>query len=298
MLRHVWILLAALAMLTVGCEGWDGFGLGQGQGDPDDDDVADDDDDDDTEEPLPDWANYELEIWFEAVGGTEGGDSNVYVTQTFYSEDGEFVCGKNFTFRADYTYGTNQSDEFFEYADEVLTFTEGEVTSDDCDEDDPVTGDEQMEEWEWVIHPLIFVSCDQVMADEDLGSIGITTGDFIWQGEWGDGTFSFFCDKIGPAATYFFHTGDHEAVWLLPGHPGDLDAYEKKSKKGEVEVEFNYFEPLNPENVEVWYFYGFSVAEDTNKNEPTDGLEGTYEIIPLWPWIYDVDGALGGGCGD
>ncbi len=285
MARWFAVALAALLLAAFGCLNHDNFGLGQNQGNTDDDDFGDDDtsvlDDDDSSDPHPpgDWESYKLEITFDAIGGTGGGDANTYIELTYFDETEDYICGRQLAFRSTYTYGTNQDDQIYEWADEVITFDSAEETGGDCPSDYDVTPTELMEMWEWQVHPLTFVSCDSVEASATLGAVPVTLEEFIWQGEWGDGTFDFFCEKIGPAAVYFYHTGPHEGVWLRPGQPGALDEY----------AEFNYFEPADSSNVDVWMFYGFSVAEEYNKAEPTAGLEGPYRVVPLWPWIYTRD---------
>ena len=283
MTRYLAIGWVGLALLLNGCVDRDGFGLGQNTDDDDNDATGDDDSaDDDTEEPPGPWDYYELEAWFDATGGPDGGDANVYLTQFYYEDSGEGLCGRTFTFRADYTYGRDQGDDLFGYADEVITFTSGDDTGTDCPDDYDVGANALMDIWEWQIHPMLFVSCDSVVDDPELGETPITLEPFIWQEEITDGTFYDFCELIGPAASYFFHTGPHEAIWLVPGAPGDLEQYE--------DVAFDYFAPPDTTNVASWMFYGFSVATDDNKNEPTEGLEGTYEIVPLWFWIIEKEG--------
>lgn len=280
MARWIAVALAALLVALYGCLDHDNFGLGQNQGNTDDDDFGDDDTalgDDDL--PPGDWETYQLEIRFDAIGGTDGGDANAYIDLTYFDDDKDRICGRQLSFRATYTYGTDQNDQIYEWADEVVSFDSAEETGGDCPSDYDVSPEDLMEMWEWQVHPLTFVSCDSVTASDTLSAVPVTLEEFIWQGEWGDGTFEFFCDKIGPAAVYFYHTGPHEGVWLRPGKPGDLDEY----------AEFNYFEPSNNSNVDVWMFYGFSVAEEFNKAEPIDGLEGEYRVVPLWPWIFTRD---------
>jgi len=284
MARWIAIALAALLAALWGCLDHDNFGLGRNQGNTDDDDFGGDDDTwvgDDDFTPLPpgDWETIKVEVNFDTTGATDGGDGNTYVALDYMDEDQDYICGRQLKYRSTYTYGQNQGDQIFQYADEVLTFNSGEETGGNCPADYDVSADELMTMLEWKLHPLIFVSCDSVDADPTLAAMPVTLEEFIWEGEWGDGTFEFFCAKIGPAAVYFFHTGPHEGVWLRPGHPGDLDEY----------AEFNYFEPVDSTNVDVWMFYGFSVAEEYNESEPIEGLAGEYRIVPLWEWILTRD---------
>lgn len=269
----------ALTVVIYGCVNHDQFGLGENEGNTDDDDMADDDmgDDDSSEVPPGDWYFYQLEISLEAIGATEGGDANTMINVTYFGEDEDYICGRQLRFRSTYAWGPDQGDDLYNYADEVITFDEAEETGGDCPADYDIDPDDLMALWEWQIHPLIFVSCDTVLSDEKLAAQPVTLEEFIWEGELGDGTFGFFCEAIGPAFEYFHHTGPAEGVWLRPGSPGDLLEYEK--------AEFNYFEPADTSNVEVWMFFGFSVASDKNKAEPLQGLEGNYEILPLWDWV-------------
>jgi len=288
MARFAAIGWMGVAVLLVGCPDRDDFGLGQNTDDDDDDIMGDDDSADDDTENIPGpWTYYGLDIAFEATGGTGGGDANVYITQTYYDGEeigmGDYLCSRDLEFRTVYTYGRDQDPEIFGYADEILTWTSGEETRTDCYEGYDTTVEDLMDEWQWKVNPLVFVSCDSVLADPELLDMEITLDPFIWQEEVTDGTFHDFCELIGPAASYFFHTGLHEAIWLMPGSWGDLAEFE--------DVEFNYFAPADTSNVEVWMFYGFSVAAADNKDEPIEGLEGTYEIVPLWLWYYPKEEA-------
>jgi len=284
MVRTLVLGWMALALLLTGCPQRDQFGLGQNT-DDDDDDVTGDDDsaDDDTNLPGP-WDYYGLEISIEAVGGPDGGDAYVYILQTYFegvAGEGDYLCSRDLEFRSVYTYGQEQGDQIYNYADEVLTFTEGDEPRTDCYEGYDTPAEELVTEWEWTLNPLIFVSCESVLADPELTETQITLEPFIWQEEITDGTFHDFCELLGPAATYFFHTGPHEAIWLLPGRDGDLDLFE--------EVPFDYWAPVDTSNVEVWMFYGFLMADETNKNEPIDGLEGGYQVVPFWPWYFEKE---------
>ncbi len=289
MVRHITFIVAgllAVALIVGGCRDEESFVLGTDSDDDDDDDTfADDDDDtmdDDTtgDDDFPgDWSYYTIEVTsFEATGGTSGGDANVYVYQTYFDESGDMLCGINYKMISDYTYGTNQGEDLFEWADEVITWTEGVVEYMSCPEEWAVDPNAVTAAWLWIVHPMIFVSCDQVRGGADVSGMYLGE-DIIWE-NLGDGTFSFFCDVVCPAAEYFNDTGLCEGIWLIPGGEGDLEEHGV----------FEYFSPGRTDNVDVWMFNGFAAAETWNEDEdpgaagPTVGLEGQYRLIPLWPW--------------
>ena len=281
--------LLVVGLVVVGCLDPEDFNLGGNLGDDDDDDTnADDDDmmDDDSagdDDFVGDWEYYTIEVTsFEATGGTSGGDASVWVYQTYFDDGGDMLCGINYKMISDYTYGTNQGDDLFEWADEVITWTEGVVENMTCPEQWAVDPNAVATAWEWVIHPMIFVSCDQVRGGN--GVSGLYLGeDIIWE-TLGDGTFSFFCDVVCPAAEYFNDTGLCEGIWLIPGEDGDLEDY----------GDFSYFSPDRTDNVQAWMFNGFAAAETWNEDEdpavdgPTEGLEGQYRLVPLWPWTVEL----------
>ena len=282
-MRVIW--LGLLALIFCGCPDRAQFGLGQNQGNTDDDDdnddngSGDDDDDDDSADAPPgDWAYYTVNLTFMTTGGVDGGDALVFVGITYYDEGLEWICGSTFTMEADYSYGQDQGAELFEFSDEILTWTGGEKTSSDCPADYDMTATELMDFWEWKLHPMIFVSCDSVLGDAELAELRVTESEFIWQGELGDGDFEFFCETIGPAATYFYQTGEHEGLWMVPSVAGALDSA--------AEAALTYFEPEDSSNVPTWVFTGFAVAGLENKFEPLEGLEGGYEMVSLWPTLY------------
>ncbi len=291
MVRYItFVAVGTLTVLLVviGCLDPDDFGLGGEWDDDDDDDASADDDmmDDDSagDDDFPgDWDYYTIEVQsFEATGGTSGGDANVYVYQTYFDEWGDMLCGINYKMRSTYTYGTNQSDDIFEYADEVVTWNEGVVEYMTCPEEWAVDPNAVSEAWEWVVHPMVFVSCDQIIDGSGASEMYVGE-DIIWE-TLGDGTFQFFCEIVCPAAEYFHETGQCEGVWLIPGTEGDLEDY----------GEFNYFTPDQSDNVEAWMFNGFAAAETWNEDEdpemngPTVGLEGQYRLVPLWPWTIEI----------
>ncbi len=279
--------LLAAALIVVGCLDDDRFGLGGEWDDDDDNDTGADDDmfDDDSagDDDFPgDWEYYTIEVSsFEATGGTSGGDANVYVYQTYFDEWGDMLCGINYKMRSEYTYGTNQGDDLYPWADEVLTWTEGVVEYMTCPEQWAVDPNAVSEAWEWVVHPMLFVSCDQIRDGSDASDTYLGE-DIIWE-TLGDGTFSFFCDIVCPAAEYFNDTGPCEGVWLIPGETDDLEEY----------GDFSYFAPDQTDNVEAWMFNGFAAAESWNEDEdpmlngPTAGLEGQYRLVSLWPWTIE-----------
>ncbi len=280
--------LLGAAVAVFGCLDDDRFGLGGEWDDDDDDDTgADDDmwdDDDSADDDFPgDWDFYTIEVdSFEATGGTSGGDANVYVYQTYFDEWGDMLCGINYKMRSTYTYGTNQGDDLFEWADEVIRWDEGVVEYMSCPEEWAVDPNAVATSWEWVVHPMLFVSCDQVNGGSDVSEVYLGE-DIIWE-TLGDGTFNFFCEIVCPAAEYFHDTGPCEGVWLIPGAAEDLVDY----------GEFSYFAPEDESNVDVWMFNGFAAAEAWNEDEdpeangPTDGLEGQYRLVPLWPWTIEL----------
>jgi hypothetical protein len=268
-------VLVALAGLA-GCPDEGGFALS-----PVDDDSTDSADDDDSAKEPPamtgDWDRYRLFISLTTEGATEGGPANASV-QVWYFMGSDEICLRVLTFEASYHYGPGQSDQYFGWVDESLEFESAAISSDDCPEDWTIDLDALIEQWRWVVHPLIFVSCDQVYATPELAEIYIGP-DEVWAGEWdGEWTFETYCSHVGPAAAYFHSTGATEGVWLVPARPQDVLLMGK---------DFETFAPADTSNVEAWLVFGFLAAHNSNKAEPgVPGLEGVYTITPAAPWDF------------
>ena len=270
--------MALCGVLSAACVGdLEDFGTGSGGGGDDDGtQVGDDDDSDDgLSDPFNgDWFAYGLEIGIVTEGGEEGGDAIVHLSQSFHDESLEFICGNQYSFYADYTYGTSQGSDFYSHIDEVLTFTDVLLDASDCPEDWDVGLEHLVDWWRWRIHPLAFISCDQVAGDDSMAQSHLGE-DLIWDVE-GDGTFRYYCESIGPVVEYYGHLGRTEGIWLIPGGEGDMILW----------GDFAYLYPPLSGNVEVWMLTGLALADLGNENEPTIGLDGSYALVPLFEWWY------------
>ncbi len=272
-----WRVVSGVAVLIclLGCPDAERFGLSPND---DDDDVSTDDDDSAADDPMVgDWDAYRVLIDFEAEGAADGGTATAAV-QVWYTMGDQEVCLRTLVFESTYTYGGDQSDHYYGWVDESIEFESGSTLSHDCPVEWEVDYDALIEQWRWVIHPVTFVSCDQVIATPELADIYIGP-DQVWAGEWdGDWTFETYCSHVGPAASYFHNAGETEGVWLVPARPQDVALMGK---------DFETFAPADPSYVDEWLVFGFVAATEENTGEPeVEGLEGTYTVIPAAPWVF------------
>jgi len=218
---------------------------------------------------------FMLEVSLTATGGDQGGAAVVDYQHVMIDDEYTEVCRINFEFEADYTYGPAQSDDVWESVDELVTWTGGGETFNSCPETWAIYETDPVDEWLWASHPMAFVSCDQVAADEDLAAT------FLGEDNQGylptlDGTFADYCDNVAPQYASSVGAGPAEGIWLMTGEDGALD----------VLGSWGYFAPTDTTNVEVWLLLGLLFADSANGNEPVLGLDGDYLALPLWLWIY------------
>ena len=244
-----------------------------------DDDVMGDDDSGNGQQQF-EWAYQEIDIRFEATGGVGGGPSTIRVMATFFGEQDELICEQEIMLQGDYTYGIEQSDELFRYTDELIVPVAAEETADDCPGDLDVSVERLQDLWEWSLFPLAFVSCEAVGADPELAAMQLYPPDPF--DELLDGTFGAVCDHLGPAVSYLYETGVHEAVWLRPCNHGEFDEL--------AGLSLHYLEPADTTNTKAWALAGLSAVEAGDTVEPVEGLDGAYQVIPFWPVILASDG--------
>jgi len=239
----------------------------------DDDDVTDDDDDDDTWPDSP--TGFPTAADITATGGAAGGAATVSYTHTMIDSNYNPLCDITFDIEADYTYGPGQGDDYYQFIDEVITWTAGTETANNCPAEWAIYEGDMVEWFQWYMHPQAFVSC------ELIDSIGNLAEEFLGMDDSGyipttDGTYGDFCATVGPSYQGAAGTGPMEAVQLMPGTDGSLESL----------GEFGYFPGADTTNVEVWLLLGLLMADAANTDEPVEGLEGDYTIIPFWLWTY------------
>ncbi len=218
---------------------------------------------------------FMIEVGFTAYGGDQGGAAVVDYQHVMIDENQNEVCRFTFEFDAEFTYGTEQSDDLWSSVDELVTFTGGGEVFDSCPESWEIYETDPVSEWLWDVHPLAFVSCDGIDADEALAAelLGVDNQGYI---PTDDGTFGDYCASVGPLYQDALGSGPMEGVWLMPGESGTLDGLGS----------FGYFAPPDTTNVEVWMLLGLLFADAANEDEPTPGLKGGYTGVPLWLWVY------------
>lgn len=263
-----------LTWLAVGCIDRGFFGGGDPSPPSDDDDTAsgDDDsaaDDDDMFPAPPDWEHSGITFW--AQGGAAGGPAEVYLHLAFSDDSGDLMCEMTYTYEATYTYGTGQGDDYYDSADERLVWGSGSLGEHTCSPEYEVDPDVLRDSLEWEVHPLTFVSCSRVGDDPDLAAT-VVGEDYLWHTSVAS-DFEHFCAMIGPAASWYFASGLVEGVWLKPSSVDALDAIGP----------YTYFVPGSTAHAPSWVFFGFAAAAEFNHQEPIEGLEGRYSIVPAFP---------------
>ena len=208
-----------------------------------------------------------------AMGGEQGGLATVEYYQTYLDIHLDPLCSVTHGFEADYGYGTSQGVDFYGYADEILTWTSGQLVMNTCEEAWVEVPAVPVEAWRWDAHPMAFVSCERVgmvpslagtfVGFDDAGVLGVT-----------DGTFADYCGGVAAQYQAALGTGAAEGVWLTPGVEAELDFLGS----------WGYFAPPNTANVEVWAVEGLLMNEGGN-DELTIGLDGHYRAVSFWQRI-------------
>lgn len=246
-----------------------------------DDDVSDDDvSDDDTEENDPLWLYYTTEIRFDAAGSEEGGLAEVDLRAAFHDAEDQVLCHQSFDIIGEYTHGVGHSDELFEYTDQLIVPEQMAPSHGDCPDSLGSTAEDIAAMLEWSLFPLAFVSCDSVADHSELGSM------FLAEPQHSpyplrDLTFESVCEYFGPAASYYYGLGEAEAVWLRPCSDGEFDE--------EAPIDLVYFVPHDTTHTEAWALSGISLVGAGNTDEPVEGLMGGYDVVTLWPQVFEVD---------
>ena len=218
---------------------------------------------------------FMLEVELTAYGGDAGGAAVVDYQHVMIDDEYNEVCRITFEFDGEYTYGTEQADPLWGNIDELVTFTAGAETFNSCPESWALYETDPVDEWLWSSHPLAFVSCDQIEADETLAGelIGMDNQGYI---PTYDGTFGDYCENVGPTYQSALGSGPMEGVWLMPGESGSLNALGS----------FGYFVPPDTTDVEAWMLLGVLLATADNVDEPVAGMKGGYVGVPFWLWVY------------
>jgi len=271
------LLAALLTSLLWGCSKEEGGG--------DDDDMVDDDDmldDDDSADTTPTWSYYTVDSRFEAAGGVEGGTAMIRVQVAFHGEDTQVICRQSLVLTGEYTHGTNQSDELFEYTDQLVVPERVESSTGDCPVSLGTSAADLMDLSQWSLFPLAFVSCDSVEANPDLGAMYLVEQSGLIIPEEIPWTFENVCKYLGGAASYFYGLGEVEAIWLRPCSLGEFDE--------QANAALVYHVPRDTTHTEAWALSGFSHVGQDNASEPVEGLDGTYDLSFLWSQQLTVEG--------
>jgi len=223
----------------------------------------------------PDPYGYTISYMVQAAGGAAGGAATVEFDYNHVNPSLTPICSTTFQVTATYTYGTSQGDDYWTNIDELVTWNTANEVANDCPADWTIYSGDPVSEWQWRFHPHAFVSCDQVTNDGSLAStyLGIDDAGML---QATTGTFDDFCTNVGAMAQSSFGTGPIEAIWLINGSLGALDALGT----------WGYFIPPSHDNVDYWFLMGLLMADSANLNEPTAGLQGDYVAHSFWYWIY------------
>ncbi len=203
---------------------------------------------------------YEINAW-----GVNGPTTSVQLDVTLYVGNEE-LCSAELTFDAVLTYGTGQGADFWDPIDEVLTWTAFDTTANDCDGIHALYSNDPVTEHLWNLHPMAFVSCEQVAADLLLGDTPLAAVDG-YEAE----TFAQWCTDMSWLEPEL-DVGSIEALWLAPVDDGSL----------EENGAFTYFPPTDTSQVQAWALQGVLAADAEFSAEPVEGLEGRYYAVPLW----------------
>jgi len=235
-----------------------------------DDDTGDDDVGDDDTTALADPVIFGFSFAIDTSGGGAGGNGTLEMTVRAYDEDVVEICAQKQEFDLNHAYGVSQGDDFWMPLDEVIDWSgPGTTISDPC-----WWGVEDLwgEEWDtatvWFLNPLAFVSCEQVAGDGWLASLLL--GEDVFGFENGVLTFGELCDVVGPQLQQTLGTGPMEGIWMTPMSSGDLDNLGT----------FEYYEPVNPNDVATWGLFGYLMNDIANT--PATGLDGHYYTISPW----------------
>ncbi len=236
-----------------------------GDGDDNDCDGARDDEDGDCADPP---AYLAIDMTLEAWGGASGGSALLSLDVPLLDDQLAPICTENLQVTTQYTYGAAGRQDYHGGTDELLTWTKTAWSPSPCPPGWDLFRADATVEWIWTVQPVAFVSCDGIAADAVLAAT--FAGDDP-HGV-GTGTFGDYCETTGPHVSADQGLGPVEAVWLIPGIEGQIDD----------QGTYAYFAPADTSNVEVWMIGGLLFAAAANGNEPTEGLEGEYELRSFW----------------
>ncbi len=236
-----------------------------GDGEDNDCDGARDQEDGECADPP---AHFVVAMTLDVTGGGAGGPADVTVDIPLLDDQHAVICQETLDVNAAFTFGAGGRQDYYGYTDEVISWTSLAWSPSPCPPGWEMYRTDPMVEWIWTIHPVTFVSCDQIAGDPTLADTFVGDDPFVI----GDGTFGQYCDTTGPWAEGNLGLGPVEAVWMVPGHAGQLDGYGA----------YTYFVPPDTTYVDVWMIGGLVFADIANPNEPILGLEGEYQLVSFF----------------
>lgn len=213
-----------------------------------------------------------IEMAVEATGGPAGGPAITFLTHSIVDSDCNTLCHVDLELDGVHAYSQDQGDDFWWPLDQIVTWTSGQETANDCPPQWAFYKGDPAVYFLWDLHPIAVVGCEQVAQDPALAATFVGDDPL----EIGDGTLGDYCAVTGPDLQAQLGSGPVEGVWLAPGLAGSLDAL----------GDYAYFPPADTTNVEVWMLMGLMMATVDNGDEPTIGLEGMYLYHPFWHWMY------------
>jgi hypothetical protein len=237
-----------------------------GDGDDNDCDGARDDEDGDCADPP---AQFVIAMTLDTVGGGGGGGADVTLDIPLLDDQLGVICEETVEISANFTYGAAARTDYYEHTDEVIAWSSWSWAPSTCPPGWELYRNDPMLEWLWTLHPINFVSCDQVAADAALSDTFVGDDPLGV----GTGTFGQYCDTTGPWAEGAQGFGPTEAIWLIPGFEGQLDALGT----------YTYLVPPSTAHVDVWMIGGLLFADSANVSEPVLGLDGPYQLLSFFP---------------
>ncbi len=225
---------------------------------PDDDTVADDDTGDDDAEFTYLRYDYSFEV--------DGENTALQLDVVVLDEAREVLCTYPIEFEASYAGGADQGGTLWPAIDETLAMTAAtDPGTTDCGPEYGLPYHDSPASLIDLWSPLAFYSCDAASLDDDfLGDDPTGTT---------DGSFSAYCDQLGPILASQEGLGPMEAIWLAPGSEGQMDGL----------GDYSYLPGADGET--LWILWGLLFAAPENGDEPVSGLSGAYVAMPMWLFV-------------
>ena len=254
------------------------------EGDDDDDTTEGDDDDDDTWPAAP--GGMMLDVQFEATGGEGPGTATVDLIWTMMdnTQDQNLLCDYTYEFDAEYpAIAPGQGDDFYQFIDLALTFTEGTEIASNCpaEYDDYAGGADPVAAVEWFVSPLAIITCDLIATVPNLQDTQYI--DDLYGAGMTDGSMNSWCVEFGPAAGGTWGLGPMEGLWVKPSD----------SSGGAGSYGIEYFPAPSGDigglgYADSWSAMGTLFAASSNAFEPAAGIEGEYVTVPIWVFGYSA----------